>query len=301
VAQTRYLPYGQEGWTDGTQPTDFTFTGQRREGFGLMDYQARYYDPRLGRFVSADSIVPDPLNPQLLNRYSYAGNNSLRYDDPDGHGGPLILAAVANPYVLASLALVGLSGYWSYQYGWGPNAEANRQALATSISELADSAGEGLGTVFTPPPVPPSSPGAFPLEPLADPYYIPGPELGTPEWPGLPGVPLEPPETGKHILDFPSQQPESCSPVILAAEGRAGKQQRLRELANDPKASSADRGWIKQEIDQIERGQRHSIRVPPGKNLAHRRGFEAKEGFDYEYSDLQDIDLHRLQHKYEGY
>jgi len=33
--------------------------------------------------------VPDHQNPQLLNRYSYAGNNPIRYNDPDGHCGPL--------------------------------------------------------------------------------------------------------------------------------------------------------------------------------------------------------------------
>ncbi len=41
--------------------------------------------------------------------------------------------------------------------------------------------------------------------------------------------------------------------------------------------------------------------VPQGKNLAHCRGFEAKKGYGYEYGDLQDIELHKLQHKYEGY
>ena len=72
-------------------------------------------------------------------------------------------------------------------------------------------------------------------------------------------------------------------------------------LVNDINVSAADRGWIRQEMNQIERGVRKNIRVPPGRNLAHRRGFEAKRGFDYRYSDLQDVDLHKLQHRYEGY
>ena len=54
-------------------------------------------------------------------------------------------------------------------------------------------------------------------------------------------------------------------------------------------------------MNSIERGQRTKIRVPPGENLAHRRGFEAKKGFGYEYSDLQGKDLHDLQHRHEGY
>jgi RHS repeat-associated protein len=55
VAETRYLPYGEERWITGTLVTDFTFTGQRAErGFGLLDYNARYYDPGLERFISAE-------------------------------------------------------------------------------------------------------------------------------------------------------------------------------------------------------------------------------------------------------
>jgi len=39
----------------------------------------------IGRFISADSIVPNPNNPQSFNRYSYCLNNPLRYVDPSGH------------------------------------------------------------------------------------------------------------------------------------------------------------------------------------------------------------------------
>jgi RHS repeat-associated protein len=86
VAETRYLPYGEERWITGTLVTDFTFTGQRAErGFGLMDYNARYYDPGLGHFVSADTVVPEYTNPQALNRYAYTYNNPLRFVDPSGH------------------------------------------------------------------------------------------------------------------------------------------------------------------------------------------------------------------------
>jgi len=53
--------------------------------FGLYDYRARYYDPVLGRFISADTVVPEPGNPQALNRYAYVYNNPVRYTDPSGH------------------------------------------------------------------------------------------------------------------------------------------------------------------------------------------------------------------------
>ncbi len=40
---------------------------------------------QLGRFIQPDTIVPEPGNPQALNRYSYVGNRPTVYIDPDGH------------------------------------------------------------------------------------------------------------------------------------------------------------------------------------------------------------------------
>jgi hypothetical protein len=51
----------------------------------LLFLHARYYDPALGRFISADTIVPEPGNPQDFNRYAYVRNNPLTYTDPTGH------------------------------------------------------------------------------------------------------------------------------------------------------------------------------------------------------------------------
>jgi RHS repeat-associated protein len=52
---------------------------------GLVDYGARIYNPKLGRFLSADSVIPDITDPQSLNRYSYLRNDPLNRIDPDGH------------------------------------------------------------------------------------------------------------------------------------------------------------------------------------------------------------------------
>jgi RHS repeat-associated protein len=52
---------------------------------GLMDYRARMYSPHLGRFISADSLIPDPANPQAWNRFSYVTNHPVNFNDPTGH------------------------------------------------------------------------------------------------------------------------------------------------------------------------------------------------------------------------
>lgn len=84
VSSISYLPYGERRNSQGTMPTDILFTGQRLDSTGLYYYGARYYDPEIGRFISADSIVQSYANPQSLNRYSYVFNNPLKYVDPTG-------------------------------------------------------------------------------------------------------------------------------------------------------------------------------------------------------------------------
>jgi hypothetical protein len=38
----------------------------------------------LGRFVSPDSIIPQPGSPQAWDRYSYVNNSPVNYTDPSG-------------------------------------------------------------------------------------------------------------------------------------------------------------------------------------------------------------------------
>ncbi|GEM_PF-2728834 len=84
VASIKYMPFGDRRNSTGTIDTDRQFTGQRLDGTGLYYYGARYYDPGIGRFISADTIVQSPANPQTMNRYAYVTNNPLRYIDPSG-------------------------------------------------------------------------------------------------------------------------------------------------------------------------------------------------------------------------
>ena len=67
-------------------PTDYRFTGQRIESeLGLYHMGARFYAPALGRWISADTLVPDPGSGQSFNRYAYVRNSPLKFVDPTGH------------------------------------------------------------------------------------------------------------------------------------------------------------------------------------------------------------------------
>jgi RHS repeat-associated protein len=85
VARQWYYPYGAVRTSDGTLPTKRTDTGQTADDTGLYFYNARYYSPYLNRWLQPDTIVPEPSNPQDLNRYAYGRNNPLRFIDPSGH------------------------------------------------------------------------------------------------------------------------------------------------------------------------------------------------------------------------
>ena len=142
------------GNTSGTNVA-YKYTGKELDSStGLYFYEARYYDAALGRFISADTIVPRPGNPQDFNRYTYANNNPILYTDPTGHFGiksikkkfrkiskklrkklgpvGFVLAGVTlqfNPHVLA------LSGGTSGLFGTGllTQSKAGRYTLAGEI------------------------------------------------------------------------------------------------------------------------------------------------------------------------
>jgi RHS repeat-associated protein len=71
----------------GSLPTDRLFTGQTRDlnNDAFYWFRARYLDTTIGKFHTPDAVVPDPGNPQALNRYSYVMNMILRFVDPSGH------------------------------------------------------------------------------------------------------------------------------------------------------------------------------------------------------------------------
>ena len=107
-----YTPYG-EYWIEKRAPENktlpFKFTGKERdEETGLYYYGVRYLDPKTSRWLSADPALSDyipmaPVNDEAkkhnqnlpgmggiyntvnFHLYHYAGNNPVKYTDPDGN------------------------------------------------------------------------------------------------------------------------------------------------------------------------------------------------------------------------
>jgi len=86
VRTTTYSPFGATYSSVGTKDDEHKYTGQvSDDNTGLYYYNARYYDPQLGTFLTPDTLVQDPYDPQTLNRYAYCRNNPIIYTDPSGH------------------------------------------------------------------------------------------------------------------------------------------------------------------------------------------------------------------------
>jgi RHS repeat-associated protein len=81
-------PNSQKVYASGEEPELLLgrgYTGHEHlTRFGLINMNARLYDPAVGRFLSPDPFVQMPDFSQSFNRYSYCLNNPLKYTDPNG-------------------------------------------------------------------------------------------------------------------------------------------------------------------------------------------------------------------------
>ena len=110
-----FYPFGGERAITDTGVIKFKFEGKERDTeTGDDDFGARYYNSRIGRWLSADwSSVPAPVpyanltNPQTLNLYAMVSDNPETFADLDGHTiGPPPSPGGPNP---------GSSNYGGYQ------------------------------------------------------------------------------------------------------------------------------------------------------------------------------------------
>jgi RHS repeat-associated protein len=103
VQALTYYPYGatrtNQSFTTPAVDVPYKYTGKELDSStGLYYYDARYYDPQLGRFISADTVVAHTRDPQDLNRYAYARNSPLAYTDPTGHFFKKVFKAIGKAF-----------------------------------------------------------------------------------------------------------------------------------------------------------------------------------------------------------
>ena len=88
VKRYRFDPFGNLEAQWGTEPNHYLFTGKEKDENGLYYFGARYYNPRLGRWITPEpQRLPQNLdlkNPQTLSLYTYCLNNPLKLIDPSG-------------------------------------------------------------------------------------------------------------------------------------------------------------------------------------------------------------------------
>ena len=92
-------------WGSSANPYRFAGAwGYRDDGdAGLFDVGARYYDPAVGRWTSADKWLGDLYRPLSLNRYLYCEDEPVNHVDPSGRV-PIM------PFVALAVLAVLLSG-----------------------------------------------------------------------------------------------------------------------------------------------------------------------------------------------
>jgi RHS repeat-associated protein len=160
VGRHDYLPFGPElTSTKRNEPKlqDLKFTGHERDEFRdrpPLDYMhARYYEPRLGRFLSVDPTweSADLGRPQRWNRYSYVLNNPVNMTDPDGRIAfvPIVMGVLW----VADKAYAAYEAHQDYKaIKSGQTSVSNvaqRRALETTLAMAAGPLGRLGGKVVT--------------------------------------------------------------------------------------------------------------------------------------------------------
>ncbi|WP_061218192.1 SpvB/TcaC N-terminal domain-containing protein [Leptospira weilii] len=88
LSKMQYLPYGETFVQRGDLNFAPKYNSQEldRES-GFYFYNARFYDPGIARFTSADTIIDGEFDTQGWNRFSYVKGNPIGAKDPSGHLG----------------------------------------------------------------------------------------------------------------------------------------------------------------------------------------------------------------------
>ncbi|RKG83990.1 hypothetical protein D7W82_23580 [Corallococcus sp. CA049B] len=142
VQRRKYQPFGAQANPSNPTQRVLPTTGSIRMGFtgheddaesSLVNMRGRLYDPRAGRFLSADPFVSAPFSSQGYNRYSYVFNNPLSMTDPSG------------------FTAEGINGCYGCggQSGAGLDLTRPAEAIISSVADVAVRAFNTIVETFT--------------------------------------------------------------------------------------------------------------------------------------------------------
>ena len=142
LTSLKYSAFG-ELRPGSSSTTDYQYTLQKHPGqagqrneieIGLYYYYARYYDPQLGRFISADTIIPEAGKSQGYDRYAYTNNNPINFNDPSGH---------------RACNGIDANGNCEVEYEWhkpGANNPKPQNTISTTVAVIESSITDGQDT-----------------------------------------------------------------------------------------------------------------------------------------------------------
>ena len=141
-----YYPFGMEayGTADGER---MKFTGHELDGMGtaaqgddLYNMHARFYNPNLARFISADLLRGDPHSPQSFHLYGYVRGNPITHSDRFGLYDEKIQVNANDP--CPEVPQGWTCAQW---YAFGPGSVSSTSGQSGPVGILG-SGGGGVGT-----------------------------------------------------------------------------------------------------------------------------------------------------------
>ena len=147
-------PVNQNVYLPGSEPDLLLgrgYTGHEHLSvFGLINMNARLYDPVLGRFLSPDPFVQLPDNLRSLNRYGYGMCNPLCYVDENGEFWWIVAAAVIGGAVNVAIhsdqinSVGAFFGYFGVGAAAGALGAVTGGAIAGAVGGLSGVAGGAI-------------------------------------------------------------------------------------------------------------------------------------------------------------
>ena len=160
--RVEYLPFG-EVWIEETDPATgyipFRFTSKELdEETGLYYHGARYYEPTISRWMSADPAGFALSNPnrsgysiiEAANWYAYVSNNPVIYVDPTGMEGDLTIETIGSGLIdgHAWITFTDEEGNTTSYGTWGNNPDDKGYGLIENIEIDRNLRGEASRTMY---------------------------------------------------------------------------------------------------------------------------------------------------------